>query len=52
VRGLPVDSRDGPAAFGQAVVEKLRQFRGSGPQRDDETLMLIQRADVPPEPVA
>jgi serine phosphatase RsbU (regulator of sigma subunit) len=44
VRGLPVDSRDVPAAFGQAVVEKLRQFRSGCPQRDDETIMLIQRS--------
>ena len=51
VRGLPVDSRDVPAAFGQAVVEKLRQFRSGCPRRDDETIMLIQRADVPLEPV-
>ena len=44
VRGLRVDSRDVPAAFGHAVVEKLRHFRSGSPQRDDETLLLIQRS--------
>jgi len=47
VRSLPVDCVDGPEAFGSALVEKLKQFRGSAPQRDDETLVLIQRASGP-----
>jgi len=51
VCGLPVNSPEGPEAFGRALVEKLKEFRGSGPQRDDETLVLIQRASVPSEPV-
>jgi len=44
VRGLPVDTEQGPAEFGSALLEKLKRFRGSSPQRDDETLMVIQRA--------
>jgi len=43
VSGLPVDSREGPVALGHALAEKLKKFRGSGPQRDDETLVLLQR---------
>ena len=43
VRGVPMDLQQDPAVFGSAVVEKLKQFRGSGPQRDDETLVLIRR---------
>jgi phosphoserine phosphatase RsbU/P len=42
VRGLPLNSQAEPAAFGHALVEKLKQFRGSGPQLDDETLVLIR----------
>ena len=43
VRGLPVDSREAPVAFGHALAETLKGFRGSGRQRDDETLVLLQR---------
>jgi phosphoserine phosphatase RsbU/P len=51
VRSLPADAQQEPAAFGSALVEKLKQFRGSGPQRDDETLVLIQRPSGPSEAV-
>jgi len=47
VRGVPADSQQDPAAFGAALVEKLKQFRGSGPQRDDETLVLIRATCEP-----
>ncbi|HVP50809.1 MAG TPA: PP2C family protein-serine/threonine phosphatase [Terriglobales bacterium] len=50
VRGVPIDSEEGPAAFGPALIEKLKKFRGSEPQRDDETLVLLQRARTPSEP--
>ncbi len=43
VRGLPVDPLNGPAAFGKGLIAKLKGFRGSGAQRDDETIVLIQR---------
>jgi sigma-B regulation protein RsbU (phosphoserine phosphatase) len=43
VRDLPVDLLKGPVAFGQALVSRLKRFQGSGPQRDDETLLLLQR---------
>jgi sigma-B regulation protein RsbU (phosphoserine phosphatase) len=43
VRGLPADSLEGPAAFGDALVARLKKFRGNGPQRDDETLVVLQR---------
>jgi sigma-B regulation protein RsbU (phosphoserine phosphatase) len=43
VRGLPVDLRMGPAAFGHALIEGLAKFRGTGARRDDETLVLLQR---------
>jgi phosphoserine phosphatase RsbU/P len=42
-RGLPVDSPEGPAAFGHALVAGLQRFRGGGTQRDDETLVVLQR---------
>ena len=43
VRDLPVDPLEGPVAFGHALVARLKRFQGSRPQRDDETLVLIQR---------
>jgi sigma-B regulation protein RsbU (phosphoserine phosphatase) len=43
VRGLPVEPREGPVAFGDALVARLERFRGFGPRQDDETLVLIQR---------
>jgi phosphoserine phosphatase RsbU/P len=43
VRGLPRDSLKGPVAFGHALVTRLKRFRGSGSQRDDETLVVLQR---------
>ena len=43
VRDLPVDGREGSVAFGQALVARLKDFRGKGPQLDDETLILLQR---------
>jgi len=49
VRGLPTDLQHDLAAFVRALLEKLKTFRGSGPQQDDETIVLIQRADSPPK---
>jgi sigma-B regulation protein RsbU (phosphoserine phosphatase) len=43
VRGLAVSPLDGPVAFGQGLVEGLTSFRGKAPQRDDETVVLLQR---------
>src|SRR5437867_283722 len=43
VRGLAVDAPEGPVAFGHALGARLKEFRGSGPQRDDETLVVLQR---------
>jgi sigma-B regulation protein RsbU (phosphoserine phosphatase) len=43
VRDMPVGPQEGPVAFGNAPVARLKRFRGSGRQRDDETLVLIQR---------
>jgi len=43
VRGLTISQAEGPVAFGKALAAKLNGFRGSAPQRDDETLVLIQR---------
>jgi sigma-B regulation protein RsbU (phosphoserine phosphatase) len=42
-RGLTISPLAGPVAFGHALVARLRKFQGSGPQRDDETLVLLQR---------
>jgi sigma-B regulation protein RsbU (phosphoserine phosphatase) len=43
VRNLTISPIEGPAAFGHALVAGLKGFQGSGPQRDDETIVLIQR---------
>ena len=43
VRGLAPDLSKGLETFGRALKAELRAFRGNGPQRDDETLVLIQR---------
>jgi phosphoserine phosphatase RsbU/P len=43
VRGMTISPREGPVAFGQALAAKLKAFQGNGPQRDDETLVVIQR---------
>ena len=43
VRGLPMDSLEGPVTFGHALVGSFERFRGSAPQRDDETLVVLQR---------
>jgi serine phosphatase RsbU (regulator of sigma subunit) len=43
VRGLTKSPLEGPVGFGHALVAGLESFRGNGPQRDDETLMLLQR---------
>jgi sigma-B regulation protein RsbU (phosphoserine phosphatase) len=49
-RDLPMDSLEGPIAFGHALVARLIRFRGTAPQRDDETLMVLQRqAGIEPE---
>ena len=44
VRRLPLNTKHGPATFASALVEELKRFRGSSPQRDDESIVLIQRA--------
>jgi sigma-B regulation protein RsbU (phosphoserine phosphatase) len=43
VRSLTVGPLEGPVAFGQALVARLKGFQGIGPQRDDETLIVLQR---------
>jgi serine phosphatase RsbU (regulator of sigma subunit) len=43
VGGLTISPSEGPVAFGQALVAGLKKFQGTGPQRDDETLVLLQR---------
>jgi len=43
VRGLTINPLEGPAAFGHVLAARLKRFRGNGPQRDDETLVLLQR---------
>jgi len=43
IRGLTISPLEGPVAFGHALVAGLKWFQGSGPQRDDETLVLLQR---------
>jgi sigma-B regulation protein RsbU (phosphoserine phosphatase) len=43
VRGSTISPGEGPVAFGHALVARLKAFQGSGPQRDDETLVLLQR---------
>ena len=43
VRNLLVNPQEGPVAFGRALVARLKTFQANAPQRDDETLVLIQR---------
>jgi sigma-B regulation protein RsbU (phosphoserine phosphatase) len=43
VHELSVNLLEGPVAFGHALAARLKRFQGNGPQRDDETLVLIQR---------
>jgi sigma-B regulation protein RsbU (phosphoserine phosphatase) len=43
VRSLPVNPVKGPTEFGHALAAKVKEFRGCGPQRDDETIVVIQR---------
>jgi sigma-B regulation protein RsbU (phosphoserine phosphatase) len=43
VRGLTLSPLEGPVAFGQALMGGFQRFRGNAPQRDDETLVLLQR---------
>jgi sigma-B regulation protein RsbU (phosphoserine phosphatase) len=43
VRGATISLNEGPAAFGHALVARLKEFQGGAPQRDDETLVLLQR---------
>lgn len=43
VSELPVDSPGGAVVFGHALVARLKRFRGSGPQLDDETIVVLQR---------
>jgi len=38
-----VDSPEGPVAFGHALGARLKRFRGGAAQRDDETLVVLQR---------
>jgi sigma-B regulation protein RsbU (phosphoserine phosphatase) len=47
VRGLTISPIEGPVAFGRALAEGVKKFQGSGHQRDDETLVLIQRQTKP-----
>ena len=42
-RGLTISPREEPVGFGRALVARLKRFQGSGAQRDDQTLVLIQR---------
>ena len=35
--------REGPVAFGQALVARLKKFQGNDALRDDETVVLLQR---------
>jgi sigma-B regulation protein RsbU (phosphoserine phosphatase) len=43
VRGMIISPTEGPVAFGPALAAAVKMFQGSGPRRDDETLVLIQR---------
>ena len=43
VRELTISPLEGPVTFGQALVARLERFRGNRPQRDDETVVLLQR---------
>lgn len=43
VRGLTISPLEGPVAFGKALAGGLEGFRGKAPQRDDETIVLLQR---------
>jgi len=43
VRSLEMEAQKGPGAFGHALLAKIKEFRGSESQHDDETLVLIQR---------
>ena len=43
VRSLTISPLAGPVAFGHALVTRLKGFRGNAPQRDDETVVLLQR---------
>ena len=42
-RGLTISPLQGPVAFGHALVARLKGFQGDRPQRDDQTLVLLQR---------
>jgi sigma-B regulation protein RsbU (phosphoserine phosphatase) len=46
VQALDQDPGRGIAGFGNTLMAKLKEFRGNGPQRDDETLVLIQRQEA------
>jgi sigma-B regulation protein RsbU (phosphoserine phosphatase) len=43
VRGMTISPMEGPAAFGEALAARVKMFQGGGPQRDDETLVVVQR---------
>jgi len=43
VHSLTISPLQGPVAFGHALVARLKAFQGNGAQRDDETLILLQR---------
>jgi serine phosphatase RsbU (regulator of sigma subunit) len=43
VAGLTISPTEGPAAFGHALAAGVKKFQGKGAQRDDETLVVIQR---------
>lgn len=42
-RNLDSRPQGNPGALGHALMSEVRKFRGKSPQRDDETLMVIQR---------
>lgn len=42
-RGLPLSPLSRPVEVGPALLGALKVFRGSAPQRDDETLVVLQR---------
>ncbi len=43
VRDMTKSPMEGPVEFGRALAATVKKFQGSGPQRDDETIVLLQR---------
>jgi sigma-B regulation protein RsbU (phosphoserine phosphatase) len=46
VRSMTLSPLQGPVAFGHALVTRLKAFQGNAPQRDDETVVLLQRETI------